>query len=522
MRKWIVAILVVMLLLLTACGGNSSSGTDAPDNPEIAGQPETGTSEAEEADSLGQLVQSLFGKDDPQSANKAFLEYFEKPIKAQDDNGLWGYIDVKGDWVIEPKFSQAYNFSCDRAEVVDVESGMHGFIDPMGNYAVEPLYYEANAFSEGYAAVATWGDQERDIYYNWGFIDADGNAITDFIYDDVLAFHDGLAAVTEAFEYGYIDTTGKIVIPYMFTGVTNFTHDRALAACAWSEYGHLIDKEGNQLTEDCYQPFNGFHTIDSPHYTSALGMSGDDNFRAMKYEIYENGSHGSSMTLDKDGNDISIDFSDDNPASYNTEIIAYTKYNEDGYAWAAVFDSDPNYPFGELWGVIDRDLNWVLEPTYDQVYPPSRLQDNFTAHDKDTGLWGVANFETGWVIEPAFTGVREESTFAILMKGDQLFCYNKHTNSLSESSLDAATWDIRTFSGWIPYAVEIATEKKYLLTDGFEIIHGNYEEIDTSALYVGNVYEKTGFVGARDEGGHIGLIDFQGNWLIEPRFMNIT
>lgn len=497
MKKMIAAI-ATMLLLMTACAKFPS------DDP-------------------AKKSSDLLTNNTSESSKTLFERFFEKPIRAQDDSGLWGYINIQGDWVIQPQFADAGGFSCDRAEVVDAETGLHGFIDTKGNYIVEPQYYEANAFSEGYAAVATSGDSEYDIYYDWGFIDTNGNAITDFIYDDVLAFHDGLAAVTEAFEYGYIDTAGKIVIPYMFTGVTNFTNERALVASSGLEYGHMIDKNGNQLTDDCYQPSGQFHTIDSPHYTSNMPVNSDGSFHVMKCEFTESGgSHRYSTAIDIDGKDISPYFTFEYPSQYSDEFLICSSYDKDGYAWVAMPDDNPNNHVGTLSGVVDRDLNWVLEPTYDSVIQPLHLEDNFFAHDINTDLWGIASVKSGWVVEPAFTGINEvHDNYAILSKGNQLYYYNKHSGSLSPNSLDATVWEINNFWNEIPYAVDLTTGRKYLLTSDFDILNGDYGNIDTSLLYVDNVYDKTGIVGSRDSDGHMGIIDFQGNWLIDPKFKNI-
>ena len=71
--------------------------------------------------------------------------------------------------------------------------------------------YEFNAvdnFSYGLARVS-----QNDKY---GFIDKNGNIVVPLEYDGVGTFSDGMAWVRKGDKYGYIDTTGNLVIPLIF------------------------------------------------------------------------------------------------------------------------------------------------------------------------------------------------------------------------------------------------------------------------------------------------------------------
>jgi hypothetical protein len=92
---------------------------------------------------------------------------------------MWGYIDARGEWVIEPE------------------------------YALWP-----RSFSDGLAAVAL-GGESSGIETAWGFIDKTGSMVIEPRFDgSIQDFAGGLAAVKvdkDNFIYSYVDKTGKLI-----------------------------------------------------------------------------------------------------------------------------------------------------------------------------------------------------------------------------------------------------------------------------------------------------------------------
>jgi hypothetical protein len=83
-----------------------------------------------------------------------------------------GYINTKGEYVIEPKFRQGCgDFSDGLAQImVDVrgdeyekDKGWIGFMDKKGNWAIKPHLYQATYFSEGFALVQSEA-MPKDLY----------------------------------------------------------------------------------------------------------------------------------------------------------------------------------------------------------------------------------------------------------------------------------------------------------------------------------------------------------------------
>ena len=160
-------------------------------------------------------------------------------------NGKYGYIDKTGNFVIEPKFSDAGAFSEGLAPA-DVDDKT-GYINTKGEFVIEPQFYSGASFSEGFAVVTY-----REDYQNYdGIIDKNGNfLVKPEMGTQFDSFCEGLAKISRDWEYGFIDKTGKIVIPlqYEFQSL----HDSFKNGLAYTEgLGERGDPEGKGIYYTC-------------------------------------------------------------------------------------------------------------------------------------------------------------------------------------------------------------------------------------------------------------------------------
>lgn len=142
---------------------------------------------------------------------------------------LYGYINTKGEWVIKPQFTSAWNFDDDGIAAISNEnrdgyintSGQivgkfegkdekYGYKDVRtGEIVLKAIYNDMGAwFGDGLLAVKT-GDK-------WGFVDTTGKVVIKATYEDAGEFSEGLAAVRVNGKWGFIDTKGKMVIKPQF------------------------------------------------------------------------------------------------------------------------------------------------------------------------------------------------------------------------------------------------------------------------------------------------------------------
>ena len=138
-------------------------------------------------------------------------------------------------------------------------AGKWGFIDRTGRFRIPPRYNGAGQFSEGVAYAWFWeGERRKD-----GIVDESGK-FTELpeVNDYSFIFRDGLARfqtpMGQERKYGYMDKTGRVVIPPQFSDSGHFSEGLAwvsvLKERKWL-YG-FIDKTGKMVIKPqfVYQP----------------------------------------------------------------------------------------------------------------------------------------------------------------------------------------------------------------------------------------------------------------------------
>ena len=89
-----------------------------------------------------------------------------------------------------------------------------------------------------------------------GYIDKTGKEVIPFQYEGGNSFSDGLALVQLDGKYGYIDKTGEVVIPCQFENVSSFAE--GLAAVQKSGKWGFIDKTGEEVVSCQFEGFGNF------------------------------------------------------------------------------------------------------------------------------------------------------------------------------------------------------------------------------------------------------------------------
>lgn len=113
------------------------------------------------------------------------------------------------------------------------DSGLYGLADTEGNILVKPQY-EMVSF-RGVPIKIRHNNRE-------GFIDKTGKILIPPVYQFARRFTEGLAAVKKNNLWGFIDTTGKLVIPHRFSQVRAFSY--GLSIVEEGGKSKLIDREG--------------------------------------------------------------------------------------------------------------------------------------------------------------------------------------------------------------------------------------------------------------------------------------
>lgn len=95
-------------------------------------------------------------------------------------------------------------------------------------------YKYVDCLEEGLAAVKKDG--------KWGYIDTTGQVVVPVQYDDIASFREGLAKVKKDGKYGFVDKTGQVVIPLQYDYAWSFSE--GLATVKKNGKIGYIDKTG--------------------------------------------------------------------------------------------------------------------------------------------------------------------------------------------------------------------------------------------------------------------------------------
>ncbi len=180
-------------------------------------------------------------------------------------NGQYGYMDRTGKIVVTPQFQRAWDFHDGMGRVDSATQG-HGIIDAYGKVTFLSQFSWIGDFSEGLAqalladASAKAGYIDRTgalvIPATWAFY---GYPMSDLMMppawrrDRNANFSEGLAAVRAAGgKLGYIDKTGKTVIPPQFLYARPFSEGLAAVANDQFAFGY-IDAHGKVVIPLVYQ-----------------------------------------------------------------------------------------------------------------------------------------------------------------------------------------------------------------------------------------------------------------------------
>ena len=227
---------------------------------------------------------------------------------------VYGYIDHSGKFVIQPRefpaifksfvltseedisygdsdpnrlysiayFHEGYRLIYDDVMInyksqgsnISVPCSCANFLDHNGNLlSPDKKYgylYSATRFSEGLASVEflsdPLGSEGKKAY-----IDTKGNVIFYHNFDYAYPFSDGLAQVMLGTKYGFIDKTGKVVIPPTFANAESFSDDRSAVQNEENGLWGFIDRGGNLVIDYKYQEVG--------YFLNGLAVVGDENHK---------------------------------------------------------------------------------------------------------------------------------------------------------------------------------------------------------------------------------------------------
>ena len=288
-------------------------------------------------------------------------------------NDKVGYIDRTGNLICSPKFDDIHHYDdlehFHNGYAAVCKYGKWGLIDKKGAYVVPPKYawiecgFDPDIVDDNWACFSTfnnklvWIDKEGKVQLELDFSNRK-------IHSD--RFHEGLLAVGEVVgeeeQWGFVDKTGKWVIPPQFGDAEDFENGRALVR---------MEKNGKTYAEG-YIDKRGKWIGASPFRT--IRKMSEGLMAVKKNELYGFVDE----TLDWA---IKPQFADVGDFSNN---LAKAKKEAKG-----------------LYGFINKRGKWEMPPQFANVEIFS--EGLAAAKKRENGKYGYINKQGEWVISPLFS-----------------------------------------------------------------------------------------------------------------------
>lgn len=339
------------------------------------------------------------------SGKKSGINYELIPVSKGE---YFGYIDLTGNYVINPQFIEAGAFR-DGLALVYNKQRSYGYIGTDGNYVIQPNYSDATIFNEGIAWVresrgypmavdkkgnilfaakeahsvsiysdglAAFEKKEKDHTSRFGYLNRKGEVVIPAQFFEASFFCNGLAAVANKDgKYGYINKKGELVIAYQFDKAAPFI-DNKCAVVSIDEYYGAIDRKGNFIIAPQFTDMYPSQDL----YVISLQEYGDDGFCDKKGKVVVN------PQFDHVGVFYDLELA---PAQMSSNSkMGYVNKNgtfviNPQYDWASIFYGEHAFAkIGEKYGIIDKTGKYIVNPQF------SDFGKNFLYNDSDIMYMG--------------------------------------------------------------------------------------------------------------------------------------
>lgn len=197
-------------------------------------------------------------------------------------NGVWGFRDQTGKWLIEPRFDDAEDFFEERGAAAVIQDM------PQDEESDEPI-----------------PESTPSKRIRWGIIDPSGNWVVEPRFDAIGVFKDGIAVASDGGGYGLIDEAGNWLIDPRYRSIGRVVNGYATAVkasggnCLINVKDHIGCPDGVEMVYNTGDQFIvakdgaahfGYATIDGqwvipPTFTAAYPFVG--NFAAASTKLPE-------------------------------------------------------------------------------------------------------------------------------------------------------------------------------------------------------------------------------------------
>lgn len=407
-----------------------------------------------------------------QDADVPWLPDWFDGLLAVERDGKLQYINADGEIVDTGTEVYDYRQSGEFGKIFDGLAAVSrdlklGFVNHEREEIVPCVY--SDYFSESDAPEGClWVDRDG----KWGCINAEGREVVPCIYENFRGFSGGFAAVQKDEKWGYINESGEEVIPFIFENARDFSE--GLAAVELDEKWGYINTQGKERV-----PFlwDYAHEFSEGLAKVTQGITGG--------------------YIDEHGY-IVLPF-DYNGSNFMDEEAKF----QDGIVGVCLLSN------GKM-GFVNRYGEEVVSCTYDCYFHSTEFINGIAVLAKDD-FKGCINREEEIVIPFVYDGIwhNEEAGLVFVSKDELHGCYDEQGKELVPLEYKELRYETEQ---------ERIVGKK---EDCIDVYNKSGERLFTWNGVLKDYFgEKQEYIRVCDENGLYGVLDWDGNVIIEPQYYN--
>ncbi len=341
-----------------------------------------------------QLLAALFLT----GAFTAFSQTYLTQVKPMGSK-TWGYANQKGEMVIPAQYAKCYKFSSEGLAVIyDQTERQYYFINTKGEKITteakgfklrDGMGFDVEGFKSGLAMIKM-GDK-------WGYVNTSGKIVVPAKYEDANDFNDGYAAVKSGGNFFILDTKGSetAVEGANILDIKDFSEGLAPYKTADKMTG-FIGTNGKIAIASQYQSV-GYFKNGLAWAKAADGMLGYIN---PKGEWVIKPQFTAGKEFDKESGLARVKVGDRwGYVNKSGEVM----YVSDADAWGDFSEGLSDGSKNKKKGFYNNKGVWVIQPQFDGV----RDFKNGFAAAKQGDKWGMIDKTGKWVIQPTYDGIKD-------------------------------------------------------------------------------------------------------------------
>lgn len=327
----------------------------------------------------------------------AYSQTFVTQVKPA-GNKKWGYANIEGKLIIPAQFDKCYEFSTSGwAPIYDSKARQYYFINLQG----EKLATEVNGFKlmDGFGFDLKGfedGLVPVKVGEKWGYLNTSGKMVIPAKYDHVTDFKGGYAPVQSGGKFVVLNTSGEeTAVEGGAIDVKPFAESLAPFRAADKQFG-FIDSDGKIVIPARFESVGYFHdglawakTADK--VVGFINKSGEWVIKP-EFTVAKDFDSGTGLARIKSGDKWGY-VSKAGEVSYLSDTDIFEDF----------FDGLARGRKNGKFGFLDSKGKWIIEPQFDG----SRDFKNGYAAVKQGDLWGIIDTSGKWIIKPSFDGIKD-------------------------------------------------------------------------------------------------------------------